>query len=71
MSVMVGIPIKDSAIWLPRFLTQLEKLEDVSRVVFSYGPSRDPTLRMLKQWENETKHSTEIIHEPALSLIHI
>jgi len=66
MSVMIGVPIKESAIWLPRFLTQLEKLEDVSRVVFSYSPSRDPTLHMLKQWENETKHSSEIIHEPAM-----
>jgi len=66
MSVFVGVPIKDSAAWLPRFLTQLEKLEDVSRIVFSYGPSRDPTLNLLKDWENETKHSTEIIHEPAM-----
>jgi len=26
MSVMVGVAIKDSAVWLPRFLEQLEKL---------------------------------------------
>lgn len=66
MSTMIGVPIKDSGVWLPRFLTQLEKLEDVSRIVFSYAPSRDPTLHLLKQWENETKHSTEIILEPAM-----
>jgi len=66
MSVFVGVPIKDAAVWLPRFLAQLEKLEDVSRVVFSYSPSRDPTLNLLRDWEKETKHSTEIIHEPAM-----
>ena len=66
MSVMIGVPVKDSAVWLPRFLTQLEKLEDVSRVVFSYSPSRDPTLQILTQWENETKHSTEVIMEPKM-----
>lgn len=66
MSTMVGVPIKNAAVWLPRFLTQLEKLEDVSRVVFIYGESRDPTLSMLRRWENETKHSTEIIAEPAM-----
>lgn len=67
MSVMVGVPIKDSAVWLPRFLTQLEKLEDVSRVIFSYGRSRDPSLHLLQQYENHTKHPTEIIDEPAMS----
>ena len=66
MSVLVGVPVKESAVWLPRFLEQIEKLEDVSRVVFSYGNSRDPTLQFLKEWESETKHSTEIIHEPAM-----
>jgi len=66
MSVMIGVPVKDSAVWLPRFLAQLDKLEDVSRIVFSYGASHDPTLQILKQWENETKHSTEIIPEPAM-----
>lgn len=64
MSVMVGVPVKDSATWLPRFFKQLEKLEDVSRVVFSYSRSKDETLKLLKHWEHETKHSTEIIHEP-------
>jgi len=66
MSVLVGVAVKSAAVWLPRFLEQLEKLEDVSRVVFSYAPTQDPTLQILKQWENETKHSTEIILEPAM-----
>jgi len=66
MSTMIGVPVKDSAIWLPRFLAQFDKLTDVSRVVFNYGASRDPTLELLRQWENETKHSTEIIPEPAM-----
>ncbi|HUW44764.1 MAG TPA: hypothetical protein VMW50_03120 [Dehalococcoidia bacterium] len=64
MSVMVGVPVKNSAIWLARFLEQLEKLEDVSRVIFSYGFSRDPTLNILQQYEHDTKHPTEIIAEP-------
>jgi len=66
MSVMVGVAIKNSAVWLPRFLYQLDKLSDVSRVVFIYGPSQDPTLDILKRWENETAHSTEIILEPMM-----
>jgi len=66
MSVMIGVPVKQSAVWLPRFLYQLDKLSDVSRVVFSYSPSTDPTLSILQQWENETPHVTEIILEPKM-----
>jgi len=67
MSVMIGVPIKNAAVWLPRFLYQLDKLSGVSRIVFIYGPSEDPTLQMLQTWENETAHVVEIIHEPAMS----
>ena len=66
MSVMVGVPVKDSAIWLVRFLEQLEKLEDVSRVIFSYGWSNDPTLVTLQQYANDSRHPIEIIPEPAM-----
>ena len=64
---MLGVPVKESAVWLPRFLYQLDKLSDVSRIIFSYAPSKDPTLNILQQWENETPHVTEIIHEPAMA----
>ena len=69
MSVLVGVPVKESAIWLPRFLYQLDKLSDVSRVVFSYGRSRDPTLDLLRRWEAETAHPTEIIRELDMSAL--
>jgi hypothetical protein len=69
MSVMIGVPIKDAAVWLPRFLYQLDKLSDVSRIVFIYGTSQDPTLQMLQTWENETAHVTEIIYEPAMGKV--
>ena len=64
MSVLVGVPIKNAAIWLPRFLEQLDKLSDVSRVVFICGPCRDDTYPQLWRWGNDTRHPVEIFDEP-------
>jgi len=66
MSVLVGVPVKDAAIWLGRFLGQLEKLEDVSRVVFYYGESRDPSLAILKEWAQKAPFPTEIYEDPPI-----
>lgn len=69
MSVLVGIPVKDCAIWLNRFLLQLEKLSDVSRIVFYYGAGRDPTLAILKEWVEEAPHLVEIYEDPPMAAL--
>lgn len=65
MSVFVGVPVKNCAAWLPRFLQQVDGLSDVSRVVFIYGQSRDPTLDVITQWMVNTDHEVEIYREPS------
>jgi len=67
MSVLVGVPVKDAAIWLGRFLKELEKLSNVSRVVFYYGEGRDPTLAILREWAEEAPHLVEIYEDPPMS----
>lgn len=67
MSVMIGTKVKNAEIWLPRFLHQLEKLEDpVNRVVFLYGESTDSTFRILSHWRCTTTHKVQVYHEPYL-----
>jgi len=64
--VAVFVPVKDCAMWLLRFLQELEKLKDITRVVFCYGKSDDPTLTILKTWMRYTKHHVQIFEEPRL-----
>ena len=64
MSVFVGVPVKNCAYWLPRFLQLLDKLDDISRVVISYGESNDPTLDVITQWMTVTEHEVELYREP-------
>lgn len=66
MSTMVGIAVKNSALWLPKFLEELEKLEDVSRVVWIYGKSRDQTLEIIQNWSEVTQHEVELYLEPPM-----
>lgn len=66
MSTMVGIPVKNSALWLPKFLQELEELEDVSRITWIYGRSKDQTLELIKTWSEETKHETDLWLEPPM-----
>ena len=65
MSVMVGVNVKNAAIWLPRFLCQVEKLKgDINRIVVMYGTSEDATFSILDHWRKVTKHKVEIYAEP-------
>lgn len=66
MSTLVGVPVKDCAIWLNRFLEAFEQLADISRAVFYYGPGRDPTLTLLKEWAEEAPFLVEIYEDPPM-----
>jgi len=67
MSVLVGTKVKDAALWLPRFIDQVEQLQgDISRVVAIYGESRDSTLALLKHWQQTSRHKVELYGEPYL-----
>ena len=69
MSVLVGVPVRDCAIWLSRFLGQLEKLSGVSRVVFYYGEGRDPTLAILKEWVPGAPFPVEVYEDPPIGAV--
>jgi len=64
VSVFVGVPVKNCAFWLPRFLQQLDKLSDISRVVIIFGDSVDPTFDVVTQWMTITEHDVELYREP-------
>ena len=68
MSVMLASKVKDAEIWLSRFLRQVEKLEDVSRVVIEYGESKDKTFAILSHWRDLSRHNVEIYKEPFLPI---
>lgn len=64
MSVAICTAVKDCAMWLPRFFKQLDKLSDVSRVIFIYGKSKDKTLELIKDWSKHTRHPVQVCQEP-------
>jgi len=66
MSTLVGVPVKNSVIWIDRFLETLERLTGVSRVVFYYGPSQDPTLQQIKNWAKDAPLTVEIYQDPPM-----
>jgi len=63
---MVGVPVKNAAFWLPKFLEEFDKLRGVSRVVFIYGDSVDQTLDILQTWKKATDFEVEVYHEPPM-----
>lgn len=65
MSTLVGVPVKNAAIWLPKFLAELDRLEEVSRVIFIYGKSMDNTLDLLRTYRDNTPHDVDIFLEAA------
>jgi hypothetical protein len=68
MSVLVATKVKDSTIWLPRFIDQVEQLEgNIKRIVIIYGESKDGSLALLKHWQATSKHRVEIYREPYLN----
>lgn len=67
MSVLVATKVKNAAIWLPRFIDQVEELEgNIEKIVVIYGQSSDSSLSLLKQWRAVSKHKVEIYNEPYL-----
>lgn len=64
MSVLVCIPVKNCAAWLPCFFQKVDRLDDVSRVVLIYGESLDSTLDVITQWMVMTEHDVELYREP-------
>lgn len=64
--VAVFVPVKNCATWLLRFLQELDKLRDISRIVFAYGESNDPTLTIIETWMKYTKHHVQVFREPRL-----
>lgn len=67
MKTMVAVKVKEAAMWLPRFLSLVEQLEDpVGRVIFIYGDSVDASLRMLQHYKQTSRHKVEVYHEPYL-----
>lgn len=69
MSTLVGVPVRNSEIWLDRFLKEIEQLKGVSRAVFYYGPSIDETLNVLKAWAEETSVTVEIYRDPPMQAL--
>jgi len=63
---MVAVKVKEAAMFMPRFLNQLERLDGVNRAVFVYGESTDASLRMLKHYQKTSRHQVEIYREPYL-----
>jgi len=66
-SVMIGVPVKNAARWLPTSLDIIERFtypkEDL-RVVFEYSKSSDDTLKILKKYLKRTRIQAEIYQEP-------
>lgn len=67
MSTLIATKVKDAEIWLPRFITEVEKLEgDIEEVTVMYGESNDNTYTYLKHWQNTSKHTVKLYRDPYL-----
>lgn len=66
MSVTAFVPIKNAAIWLPRFLQEVDKLENIENIVITYGESKDNTLDIIKKWKKETHHEVDVYSDPVM-----
>ena len=65
MSTFVASKVRDSELWLPRFIHEVENLEgNISRIALMYGESRDQTYGLLKHWQATSKHKIEIYSDP-------
>jgi len=70
-SVLVGIPVKNSELWLAKCLESLEKLDYPSnkiRVIFLYGESRDRTLNIIKVYSSKSKYTVEAYRETPMNI---
>jgi hypothetical protein len=50
--------------WLPKFLSELDKVTGLGRVIIHYGISSDDTIDILKKWSKETSLEAEFFLDP-------
>jgi hypothetical protein len=50
--------------WLPKFLSELDRVKGLGRVIVSYGVSNDNTIDVLKKWSKETSLEVEVYLDP-------
>lgn len=65
MTVDTCFPVKNACMWLSKFLSELDKVNGLGRVIISYGDSFDGTIDILKKWTKETSLEVDIYHDPA------
>ena len=70
MSVLAFIPVKNCERWLGAFLPQLEALEDIGQIIFSYGDSQDQTLEFIKQYRKTSRHDIKIKADPEMGTVY-
>ena len=70
VSVLAFIPVKNCERWLGGFLPQLEALEDMGQIIFSYGESQDNTLEFIKQFRKVSKHNVKIKADPDMGVVY-
>lgn len=67
MSTLIATKVKEAALWLPRFITQVENLTgDIEKIVVMYAESLDESFMWLEHWRNTSKHRVEIYKDPYL-----
>ncbi len=64
MTVDTCFPVKNAGMWLPKFLSELDKVIGLGRVIIHYGGSTDNTIDVLKKWSKETSLETEVYLDP-------
>jgi hypothetical protein len=70
VSTLAFIPVKNCERWLGAFLPQLEALEDVSQIIFSYGASQDNTLEFIKQYRKASRTPVKIKADPEMGQVY-
>ena len=70
MTTLIFVPVKNCEKWLGAFLSQLEDLEDIGQIIFSYGESADNTLEFIKQYRKVSKHPVKIKADPDMGQVY-
>ena len=64
MTVDTCFPVKNAGMWLPKFLSELDKVKGLGRVIVTYGASQDDTFEILKSWVKKTSLEAEVYVDP-------
>jgi len=73
-SIMIATSVRNCANWLPNYWNTLKNIDypkSKIRVVFSYGPSNDQTLNLLKQFKKEKYYNVEVYRYPPIQEVHL